>query len=167
MIVMMNAIPIVCHTVNGVARHSAVPINVAETVPPMNPSRGDDDHRIGDAVRQFVEDVARLRGHLPFDRDHAVEHVADQAKLNPDCRRNQQRDAIHTLGIPAGNERCARSDREDDAENGDRIRTHTPAHQHRRQRLRPTAVTRLERTTINLRAAIVLLTASSARHEEK
>ena len=47
-------------------------------------SGGDEDQRIGDAVGQVVVDLARFRAELPFDRDHAVEQIADQPQLDRD-----------------------------------------------------------------------------------
>ena len=43
---------------------------------------GNEQHRIGDAVRQFVVQDAELALLPVLDRDHSVEQIAQQAKLN-------------------------------------------------------------------------------------
>ncbi len=78
-----------------------------------------EDHRVGDPVGHVVVERAHRRGPTVLHRDHAVEHVAEQAQLDPERRDDQP-------GAPARagrRQECATGDDgEHRAQHGNRIR---------------------------------------------
>ena len=100
----------------------------------------------GNAVGEVVVDLARLRAHLSFDRDHAVEQVAEQAQLNPRGGDEQPDEALHGIERSSAEEESGAGDAgEDDREEGDRVGTDAEADKRGRERLCPCTIAALQR----------------------
>ena len=89
-----------------------------------------------------ISPVLRLRP--CFDREHAVEQVAQQPQLDARRRREHRRDAAAARQARRHRERRRRRERKDHARDRDRVRAHAGRRQAPGQRPRPPRVARCQ-----------------------
>jgi hypothetical protein len=83
-----------------------------------------------------------------FDRDHAVEHVGEQAQLAEERSADQQHDAVAALTYAAGEKAKARECGEDDARERDEVRRDARFGQEPRQIFGVASVALADRTAV-------------------
>src|SRR4029077_10814690 len=98
---------------------------------------------------KVVVDLADLRAHLPLDRDHAVEQVAEEPQLDAGGGNEQPNETLHAEGVAAEQKSGAGEEGEDDREEGDEVGTDAEANESRRKGFRPCTIAALERASLH------------------
>ena len=110
---------------------------------------------IGNAVRNFVIQLARRGFPASFDGNKSVQHVREQAQLNACCR--EQKEPRRSITPGAQQQKSPAHDCEADARQGNLIRADPQSGQSAGQILSPSGRPRIHRPPIGIKRAVWLL----------